>query len=245
MKVETGLTSIPLPCYYWDKYLTDALDSCFAQDNVEVIAVDDASPTKTWKILKKYKTQHPDYRLTLIKHDKNLGENGARNTGIRASCGEFIAYMDCDDILTPDSIKLRREAFKPDIDIVCGYVRAFKANKQPSAKNPKYKQKYPEMGLLIRRRVFQTYGLFYEKLTHWADHEWWARTGLWHDKPKYRTDKIPPVRVESIDLCACYWRLHPKRLHRKYKSDKKLKTLLYKRIDMLKTEGLVDVEFLK
>lgn len=97
--------SIVLPCYNVGRYVADCLDSIYAQDmhedEFEVICVNDCSTDETRSIIIDYSQKHSN--LILIDHSENLTAGGARNTGIKAAHGEYIWFVDPDDMIKPES----------------------------------------------------------------------------------------------------------------------------------------------
>lgn len=93
--------SFILPCYNVERYIADCLDSIYAQDlpeeEYEVICVDDCSKDSTRAIIGDYASRHPN--LTFIRHEKNLSVGGARNTGLKAAKGEYVWFVDPDDLI--------------------------------------------------------------------------------------------------------------------------------------------------
>ena len=112
--------SIIIPIYNAEKYLARCLDSIFdfqIFDNYEVIAVDDASIDNSCHILKKYKKNQN--RLKIIEHRINKKVSIARSTGIEASTGDYIMFMDSDDCLLPNAlIDIYTKCVESDADIV-------------------------------------------------------------------------------------------------------------------------------
>ena len=90
--------SLIIPAYNCAKYLDETLMSVLSQlpDDCELIAVDDGSADETPDMLKRYAAQHAGLRIAL---KDNGGVSSARNTGLAMAEGEWIAFMDCDDIL--------------------------------------------------------------------------------------------------------------------------------------------------
>ena len=88
--------SIVIPVYNVEKYIAECLESCVNQTlrEIEIIAIDDGSTDKSLNILKQYSKRYE--KLRIIEQD-NMGVGVARNNGILASKGEFIAFMDPDD----------------------------------------------------------------------------------------------------------------------------------------------------
>ena len=116
------MISIVIPFYNLEKYAVKTLDSVFAQTylNTEVIAVDDGSADGTGKILDEY-ARH-EKRLKVI-HKQNEGVSRARLDGIKAAGGEYIGFVDGDDLIDSDMYeRLLANALKYDADIShCGY----------------------------------------------------------------------------------------------------------------------------
>ena len=93
--------SFILPCYNVERYVADCLDSIYAQDlpedEYEVICVNDCSTDGTREVIVRYAEHHSN--LTHIDHKENLTAGGARNTGINAAQGEYIWFVDPDDMV--------------------------------------------------------------------------------------------------------------------------------------------------
>jgi len=89
------MVSIIIPTYNSKKWVSKAIDSSLIQEGlaVEVVVIDDASTDGTPDWLE----QHYQGRINIIRLKKNSGPSVARNVGIRAACGEYIALLDSDD----------------------------------------------------------------------------------------------------------------------------------------------------
>ncbi len=96
-KPRTPLVSVILAAYNVEKYLAQCLDSLVYQtlDNIEIIAVDDASTDNTRDILMQYCEMYPNLRVIGIK--SNVGLASVRNVGLAEAKGEYIAFIDGDD----------------------------------------------------------------------------------------------------------------------------------------------------
>ena len=91
--------SIVIPTYNRATSVSHTLSGCFAQtfDNFEVIVVDDGSSDNTLEVLDSIQ----DSRLVVVSQE-NAGPAAARNAGMDAACGEYIAFLDSDDVWHPD-----------------------------------------------------------------------------------------------------------------------------------------------
>lgn len=126
--------SFVLPCYNVERYIADCLNSIYAQDmpedEFEVICVNDCSTDKTRDIVVGFSVIHPN--LTLIDHEKNMTVGGARNTGLTASRGEYIWFVDADDLLEPDSLcAAYRNAKDHDVDMLMFNYRMVYSDLKP------------------------------------------------------------------------------------------------------------------
>ncbi len=97
------LVSVVIPSYNCAAYLPEALDSVLAQSyaNFEILVIDDGSTDQTAKLLQAYCDQHRN--ITAIRQ-QNQGVALARNHGIQQAKGEWVAFLDADDMLLPDKL---------------------------------------------------------------------------------------------------------------------------------------------
>lgn len=118
--------SIIIPVYNVEKFLPKCLESVIGQTyaDLEIICVDDGTPDGSAAVILSYAEK--DRRVKLISQ-KNQGLSGARNTGIKSATGEYIAFLDGDDWLDPETIETAVSAAeKNNADVVMwGYVREF------------------------------------------------------------------------------------------------------------------------
>lgn len=115
-----NLISVIIPIYNAEKYLEKCIESILIQTykDFELILVDDGSKDNSGKICNEYAEK--DSRIRVI-HKKNAGVSAARNTGIENAKGEFIAFVDSDDWLEKNSLKiLHREITEQNADLAAG-----------------------------------------------------------------------------------------------------------------------------
>lgn len=100
--------SIVIPVYGVEKYIADCLYSVIAQDysgSIECILVDDCSPDNSIEVANTILSHYTGkISFKVIHHNRNMGLSGARNTGLNASTGDYIYFLDSDDELTPTCI---------------------------------------------------------------------------------------------------------------------------------------------
>ena len=112
------LFSLIIPVYNTEKYLQECLDSVAAQefDDFEVILVDDGSTDGSPAVCDRFceqfnKCPGRKSRAKVI-HQENKGLSGARNSGIRESCGEWLWFVDSDDWITSDALAVLHERMR-------------------------------------------------------------------------------------------------------------------------------------
>jgi len=127
--------SIIVPIYNAGKYLEDTITSILRQSyfDFELLLVDDGSTDDSLKICYKFSLQ--DSRIKVI-HKKNGGVSSARNSGLVKAIGEYIAFVDADDLIEPDMYQILIKALEQShTDIaMCGFVA--EVTYKPSAMNP-------------------------------------------------------------------------------------------------------------
>ncbi|WP_151812317.1 glycosyltransferase family 2 protein [Acinetobacter bereziniae] len=95
--------SVIIPIYRVENYIIECLESVCTQliDGVEVILINDGTPDKSMEMAKKYITENYNFHLDkfIFIDQENRGQSVARNNGIKKSHGDYIAFLDSDDIL--------------------------------------------------------------------------------------------------------------------------------------------------
>jgi glycosyltransferase involved in cell wall biosynthesis len=101
------LTSVVIPAYNRRSTIGNAIQSVLAQParDLEVIVVDDGSSDDSSAVV--LRMAHSESRIRLIRHKANRGAQAARNTGIQAARGEWVAFLDSDDTWVPNSLNVR------------------------------------------------------------------------------------------------------------------------------------------
>ncbi len=109
MSKEKPLVSVIIPAYKAEKFLPETLESVINQTykNLEIIVVDDGSPTHMEPVVKPY--MEKDSRIKFYRKE-NGGVSSARNFGFEKSSGDFIVFLDSDDIMLPENIEKKVQA---------------------------------------------------------------------------------------------------------------------------------------
>lgn len=124
--VAAPRVSVVIPVFNGEEVIADAVGSMLTQSvqDIEVIVVDDASTDRTVQVMRSTFT---DDRLCLVEHGRNLGAALARNTGLERARGEYIAFLDADDISLPNRLEaqIRYLVANPRIGAVGSSVELF------------------------------------------------------------------------------------------------------------------------
>lgn len=122
--------SVIIPCYNGAKFIAATIESVLAQTDParEVFVIDDGSTDNSAAIVRKYvdrsQAGETPTRVTLIQQ-ANAGESRARNVGIAQAAGEFIAFLDADDLWLADKTARQVEAFRQYPDVAAVHTRIF------------------------------------------------------------------------------------------------------------------------
>jgi len=103
--------SILIPLYNSEEYIAETIDSCLNQtyENIEIIIVDDGSTDSGLNIARQYEKKYTNIK---VESQKNSGAPVARNRAFELSTGDYIQYIDADDLFHPDKIRLQMEVLK-------------------------------------------------------------------------------------------------------------------------------------
>lgn len=113
-----------------ERFIREAIESVFAQtyQNWELLLVDDGSTDHSTEMARAYAEQHP-WKVTYLDHPghQNFGMSAARNLGIKAAKGKFIAFLDCDDVWLPGKLAEQVAVLEaqPEASMVYGRVRVW------------------------------------------------------------------------------------------------------------------------
>jgi len=182
------LVSVVIPVYNRAHLIGRAVSSVFDQSykNFEIIVVDDASSDDLARALAGF----ADSRLQCISHPSNRGAAAARNTGVAVARGEFVAFLDSDDIWFADKLTQQIAAMRGQPREVAGHVCAYDCVKpgfgtrrivpEWSAETFRRSQLLgctcgPGTTLMCRRTIFAEIGPFDEELRRLEDWDWLLR----------------------------------------------------------------------
>jgi glycosyltransferase involved in cell wall biosynthesis len=209
------LVSVIVPTYNRAKTIKRSIDSVLQQTytNFELIIVDDGSTDDTEGIVRNIN----DQRIQYIKCTKNGGANKARNIGIKASQGTFIAFQDSDDDWYPDKLEKQVEIMQkvlPSVGVVySGYFRIMNDSStyippdtigQLEGDVSSELLKHNFVGtptMLIRKECFEKVGLFDEQLPRFQDWELSIRLSK-HYHFKYMNEATINAYVQTDSITS-------------------------------------------
>ena len=193
--------SIIVPVYNKEKYIYSTAVSILKQEfsDFELILVNDGSLDNSLKVMKSI----DDSRIQIV-NKVNGGVSSARNYGINVAHGEWITFLDADDIMYPNALATYDRLIKEFPDISVFVAATDQSNKKYNSTGVikaitdyhKYNAiSYAKSGfslintdcICINKRVFETVGVFNEDYTHGEDLDLWQRI----------TDKYPFVKIEK------------------------------------------------
>jgi glycosyltransferase involved in cell wall biosynthesis len=212
---QPSLASIIIPTFNRAALVGDAIASAAAQTYrpLEIIVVDDGSTDRTAQVIRDRQEQlQTDQNLTLrYIHQPNAGVGAARNRGLIESRGEFIQFLDSDDLLHPQKLSLQIEALRNHPE--CGYILSggMKAENLPewtpitannvnaieSAKFYCGREVWLTMVGVYRRRTCRQAGPFSEDMTLGEDEEFNLRVLLATAKVIYLSGALCALRCHT------------------------------------------------
>lgn len=178
--MKPSLISCIVPVFNGERYLREAIESILAQTYrpLEIIVADDGSTDKTAAVVAGY-----GERVQYL-HQSNAGPAAARNLGLRAAQGEFVAFLDGDDLWHPEKLARQMARFqaRPNLELCLTHVRNFWIPElhEEAARFRKHRRAealpgYITSALLARHTLFHTVGQFDAALRHGDDTDWFLR----------------------------------------------------------------------
>jgi glycosyltransferase involved in cell wall biosynthesis len=197
------MISVVIPVYRQPALLREALESVKKQtaSNVEAIVVDDASPEPLDHVVSSF-GEWAKY----VRHDVNKGAPAARNTGIEHANGEYVSFLDADDIWAPEKLERQLAVFEeggPSLGLTyTGFVQyevdGSKWERHPEARGNIYIEElerdrvHPTSTVMARRNVIKDVGGFDTSLPSRQDYDLWIRV-----TEQYEVDHVDEILVDK------------------------------------------------
>ena len=213
MTLDNPLVSIVTPAYNSSATVGETIESVLSQtySNFEMIIVDDGSTDDTANVVHRFK----DNRIKYI-YQSNKERSEARNNGIKNAKGEFIAFLDADDIWFPEKLEKQIELFEMDMKLGLVYSDLYLFEEKFPQKVTLYshirklfrgnvplriivEDNFIQSATpLVRRDVFDSLGNFDSDLIPCEDYDMWIRI-------------IARYAVDFVNQPLAYYRIHPNR----------------------------------
>lgn len=201
MGINSPKVSVIIPTYNRAIHIGRAVESIFTQtyQDFEIIIIDDGSTDNTKDVLFGYHD-----RIKYI-YQTNKGVSSARNRGIKEARGEYLAFLDSDDIWLPTKLEKQIKLFHkdPTIYLVYSYARYFDRDNNSDFIRPQHISKsfedflyaetvLPTSSVMLRKEAIDKVGLFDEQLPSIEDYDLWLRISQ-----KFKVDFISEILVEK------------------------------------------------
>lgn len=123
---SSGKVSVIIPNYNYAQFVGEAIESVLNQTykDIEIVVVNNGSTDNSMDVLTKYSK-----KIRLINQE-NLGQSGARKSGLEMATGNFIAFLDADDKWHPEKIEKQILSFTPKVELVYCGINLFSENSQ-------------------------------------------------------------------------------------------------------------------
>lgn len=188
------LVSCIVPTYNGERFLAEALDSILAQTYgpIEIVLVDDGSTDNTRAIVDSY-----GERVQYI-YKEHTGIPATCNLGLRAAQGEFISFLDADDLWVPEKTEIQMNllAAKPETGACVAMIQNFwmpeLREEEIAMQNHRHSKPiegYALQSLLARRRTFEIVGSFDESFHHASKTVWFLEA----ERLKIHIELLPDV----------------------------------------------------
>ncbi len=193
------LVTCIIPAFDREEYIAEAVDSVLNQSygNIEIIVVDDGSTDNTPGILSSY-----NGKIKILRQ-QNSGASAARNMGISKASGDFISFLDSDDLWEKNKIALQMECFQnnPEIDVCLCNTKIF-SEKEIINLDRKYiiATPYHLCSILIRKDALDKVGYFRTDLKFGEDTDFFLRINKMGIPLKILQDKLVSIRIHKNNL---------------------------------------------
>jgi len=202
VSTELPLVSVVTASYDMGHYLPQAVNSVLAQSypNVEVVVVDDGSRDDTPAVCEQFRGNP----RVIVHRQANGGQASAKNKGVQLARGEFIAFLDADDLWKPDKLKLQMPLFdgRPHVGVVYSDYEMMDGEGRPIHKNPTHMHRGRISGRLlienfvsfptavVRRECLERHGVFDLGFGMGIDYDLWLRLSA-----HYEFDFVPEPTI--------------------------------------------------
>jgi glycosyltransferase involved in cell wall biosynthesis len=217
--VTEGLVTTIIPVFNRAAMLREAVSSVLAQTwrPIEIIVVDDGSSDDTLAVAQEVAARHPE--IVRVLSQPNSGPGAARQTGLEAARGEFIQFLDSDDLLLPQKFALQVAGLRDDADAGISYGKTYTRDHGVRSTVPAQRSAQQHRTIfpaLLEGRIWETSTPLYrrdavEQIGPWPrkrqmeDWEFDAQAGAAGIKLHYCDAFVAEYRIHSGDRLAHAW----------------------------------------
>lgn len=209
------LVSVVIPAYKAEIYIEETLRSVLAQTytNLEVLVVDDGSPDALGEVVQRIAQE--DGRVQYFRRE-NAGVSAARNFGYAQSKGDYLAFLDADDVWAPQNLQCKLDRFAEDtaLGLVHSACEEIDGESRPQGRINAGKEGYllndllawngtcvpAPSSILVKREVLERVGGFDTALSTAADQEFFMRVAQHY-------------KIGAVDAVTWYYRVHGNNMH--------------------------------
>ena len=198
------LVSAIIPTFNGSKYIRETLDSALRQSYrpLEIIVVDDGSTDGTEAAVAAHAPQ------VAVITQAHRGHPAARNRGVRAATGEFLSFLDHDDLWEPGAIELQMNCFgnEPGLDLAFGHIQNFFSPEMTAEERRAVSvplQPLPGLlqgAMLATRKAFDRVGPFSEERDMGDFLDWYGRAMVLGLKTKILPDLVLRRRIHAANF---------------------------------------------
>ncbi|NJM90675.1 MAG: glycosyltransferase [Hydrococcus sp. RU_2_2] len=217
MSDPVPMISVVMPAYNASRYVGQAIESVLQQifTDFELLIIDDGSTDGTLILTNQYALR--DRRIKVLSQT-NQGVSATRNRGVQMAKGQFMAFLDADDLWLPDKLAAHIEHFQANPNLAVSFSRVefispdgertgqVSTSRLVNLKPEDFLYENPTTtmsNLIVRSEVFAQIGGFAEDMSYSEDLEWLFRA-ICHKRQGH-----PPWQIEGLDRILMYYRASP------------------------------------
>lgn len=218
--MNESLISIVIPAYNSEKYIAEAIESAMSQVAIEfeIIVINDGSTDTTMNVVSNYK-QH----IRIINQD-NSGPAAARNNGVSNAKGQYIAFLDSDDLWLPEKLMVQFRKINDGYPIVysnrfnIGEIRDLPKIQSEIIEFPEGKiwnkllngNMITTSSVIIKKDIFEEFNGFREELPYCEDWDLWLRCAEKYDIG-FNKEPLVKYRIHDGGVSKNFVKMHKKR----------------------------------
>lgn len=224
------MISVVIPAYNAGRFIRRTIDSVLAQTytDYEIIVIDDGSTDNTGEVVKSYGTK------VCYIYQQNAGDGGARNAGIYAAKGEWIAFLDHDDEWLPEKLRLQMELLKRNPQLRWCAANFYKQSESrkitagdervliAALSSRDYfenffsavsegKCRFMTSTMMVHKEAFEGAGIFDVHWMRCADLDMWWRIAYQFPRIGYAAKPLAILHIDVQDVVSTKLRMESKR----------------------------------